>query len=119
MTCRAYAWNDGWAASFSATALAAIDMHQRAALGEREDRLVDRAAARSARQRIMPPRGPRSTLWVVKHTTSAYGTGTGSPAGDQPDEVGGVDHELGADLVGDLPERGEVDQPRVRRGASR
>ncbi len=25
----------------------------------------------------MPPRGPRSTLWVVKQTTSAYGTGDG------------------------------------------
>ena len=25
----------------------------------------------------MPPRGPRSTLWVVKQTTSACGTGDG------------------------------------------
>ena len=25
----------------------------------------------------MPPRGPRSTLCVVKQTTSAYGTGRG------------------------------------------
>ena len=35
------------------------------------------ALACSARQRIMPPRGPRSTLCVVAVTTSAYGTGDG------------------------------------------
>ena len=35
------------------------------------------AAACSALQTIMPPRGPRSTLCVVKVTTSAYGTGLG------------------------------------------
>jgi hypothetical protein len=31
----------------------------------------------SARQRIMPPRGPRSVLCVVVVTTSANGTGDG------------------------------------------
>jgi hypothetical protein len=35
------------------------------------------AFAMSSRQTIMPPRGPRSTLCVVKVTTSAYGTGEG------------------------------------------
>ena len=35
------------------------------------------AAACSALHRIMPPRGPRRTLCVVKVTTSAYGTGLG------------------------------------------
>ena len=35
----------------------------------------------SSRERIMPPRGPRSVLCVVVVTTSAYGTGLGySPA---------------------------------------
>ena len=33
--------------------------------------------ASSSLHTIMPPRGPRSTLWVVKVTTSAYGTGLG------------------------------------------
>ena len=40
-----------------------------------------------------PPRGPRSVLWVVKVTTSAWGTGLRvGPAGDQAGDVGGVDH---------------------------
>ncbi len=34
-------------------------------------------AACSALQTRAPPRGPRSTLWVVKVTTSACGTGLG------------------------------------------
>ena len=52
------------------------------------------AAACSALHRIMPPRGPRSTLCVVNETTSAYGTGLRDRlAGHQADEVRGVDHE--------------------------
>ena len=35
------------------------------------------AAACSALERIIPPRGPRRTLCVVNETTSAYGTGDG------------------------------------------
>ena len=35
-------------------------------------------SASSAPHRIMPPRGPRSTLCVVAQTTSAYGTGLGA-----------------------------------------
>ena len=35
------------------------------------------AAACSALDKIMPPRGPRKTLCVVNETTSAYGTGDG------------------------------------------
>ena len=35
------------------------------------------AAACSAFAKIIPPRGPRKTLCVVKETTSAYGTGEG------------------------------------------
>jgi hypothetical protein len=37
--------------------------------------------------------------------------------GDQADEVGRVDHEDRADLVGHLAERREVDEPRDRRAA--
>ena len=36
---------------------------------------------------------------------------------DEARDVGHVDHEQRADLVGDLPEGGEVDDPRVRRRA--
>ena len=43
------------------------------------------ALACSSRQRIMPPRGPRSVLWVVVVTTSAWGTGDGwAPAATSP-----------------------------------
>ena len=35
------------------------------------------AAACSWRHRIVPARGPRSVLWVVNVTTSAWGTGDG------------------------------------------
>ena len=41
--------------------------------------------ARSSRHKIMPPRGPRSTLCVVNDTTSAYGTGEGiAPPATRP-----------------------------------
>ena len=38
-------------------------------------------------------------------------------AGDQPGEMRHVDHEIGADLVGDLAEAAEVDNPRIGRAA--
>ena len=38
-------------------------------------------------------------------------------AGDQPGDVGGVEHEQRADLVGDLAERRRVDDARVGGGA--
>ena len=61
----------------------------------------------------MPPRGPRSVLCVVVVTKSAYGTGFGCRRGDEAGVVGHVDHQLGADRVGDLAEGGEVDLARV------
>ena len=77
------------------------------------------ALACSALQTIMPPRGPRSTLCVVKVTTSAYGTGLGIalPA-TRPMKCAASTISDRADLVGDLAERGEVDQPRDRRAAA-
>ena len=76
-------------------------------------------AACSALHTIMPPRGPRSTLWVVKMTTSACGTGDGIalPA-TSPMKCAASTIRIAPDLVGDLAERGEVDQPRVRRAAA-
>ena len=35
------------------------------------------AAACFSLDKIIPPLGPRKTLWVVNETTSAYGTGDG------------------------------------------
>ena len=48
---------------------------------------------------------------------SACGPGSGGPAGDEPGDVGGVEHEQRADLVGDRAERLGVDDARVGRGA--
>ena len=63
---------------------------------------------------MAPPRGPRSVLWVVKRDH------VGDPdrarvdtAGDEAGRVGGVEHEQGADRVGDLAEGPGVDEPGV------
>ena len=49
---------------------------------------------------------------------SAHGHRVGvDAAGDQAGDVGGVEHEQGADLVGDRAERLGVDDPRVGGGA--
>ena len=62
----------------------------------------------------MPPRGPRRVLCVVVVTTCACGSGLGwTPARDQPGEMRHVDHETGADVVGDRAKAGEVDDPRI------
>ena len=57
---------------------------------------------------------------MVKVTTSAYGTGDGIalPA-TSPMKCAASTISQAPDLVGDLAERGEVDQPRVGRGAGR
>ena len=55
---------------------------------------------------------------MVVDTTSACGTGRGvQPDGDQAREMRHVDPQLGVDLVGDRPERLEVQDPRVSRPA--
>ena len=74
--------------------------------------------ASSSVQRIIPPRPPPIVLWIVVVTTSAYGTGLGCSSGrHEPREVGHVDHQVGADGVGDRAEALEVEEPRVRRPA--
>ena len=69
----------------------------------------------------MPPRGPRSDLCVVvvvdvgvRNRVEVAGEHL---AGDQAGEVGHVDHQRGADLVGDLAHGREVDLARVGRVA--
>ena len=58
-------------------------VHVRAALQPREHGPVDRLGVFGP-ARIMPPRGPRSVLWVVVVTTSAWGTGDGAPPAIKP-----------------------------------
>ncbi len=58
--------------------------------------------------RIKPPLGPRKVLCVVVVTTSAYGSGFGYTAGDQPGEMRHVNHHVGADRIGDRAKPGEV-----------
>ena len=62
----------------------------------------------------MPPRGPRSVLCVVVVTTWACGQRARMhAAGDQAGEVRHVDHQIGADRIGDLAEAREVDDARI------
>jgi hypothetical protein len=92
-------------------------VHQRTALHHREDRLVDglrvlgtakdHAAARAAEH-------------LVRGEGDDVGVGHGGRdrlAGDQPDEVGSVDHEDRPHLVGHLTEGREVDEAGDRRPA--
>ncbi len=62
----------------------------------------------------MPPRGPRSVLCVVEVTKSASGTGEGcKPVATSPGNVREIDHQRGADLVGDLAKRLVFHDPRI------
>ena len=89
---------------------------QRATLRAGEDRLVDHrrvlltgedAPAAWATEGLV--RGERHDV-AVRHRVGVH------PSGDEPGYVGGVEHENGADLVGDVAQRGRLDDPRVRRG---
>ena len=74
--------------------------------------------ASSGLHTIMPPRGPRSTLWVVNVTTSAYGTGDGIalPAtSPMKCAASTISHAPTSSAIS--RNRGEVDQPRVGRRA--
>ncbi len=93
-------------------------MHQRAALQTREDRRVqflgqrlviaqDQAAARAA-QRLVRGGGRDMRM---RHRGGMHA------AGHQPCEMRHVDHQVGADLVGDLAETLEVPGARIGRSA--
>ena len=87
--------------------------HHRAAAVDRvgELRLAQHHAAARAAQRLVRRR--RRDVGV-RHGVEVAGEHL---AGDEPGEVGHVDHQHGADLVGDLAHRREVDLARVRRVA--
>ena len=78
----AYAWNEGWRASASATALAAItwDSGPPSTIGQP----LSTASAYSGVASTRPPRGPRSDLCVVVVVTCACGTGSSSPVNTLP-----------------------------------
>ena len=78
----AYAWNAGWRASASATALAAItcDSGPPSTIGQP----LSTASAYSGVASTSPPRGPRSDLCVVVVVTWACGTGSSSPVNTLP-----------------------------------
>jgi hypothetical protein len=75
-TCCAYSANSGWAASWNATALAAITWSSGPPCKPGNTALSITSAS-AAVDRMQPPRGPRRVLWVVNVTMSAYGTGFG------------------------------------------
>ena len=89
-------------------------MHQRPALQAREDRRVDllgdvlvvgedQAAARPA-QRLVRRRGDDMGVRDRRGMDAA---------GDQPGEMRHVDHQVGADRIGDLAEAAEVPDARI------
>ena len=93
-------------------------MHQRAALQAREDRRVellgerlvvaqDQAAARAAQRLVRGGGGDMG----MRHRRGMHA------AGDEAGEMRHVDHEIGADAVGDLAEALEVPGARIGRAA--
>ena len=72
----AYSRNPGWAASWNATALAAITCMS-GPPWRPGNTALSIAAAYSSRHRMQPARGPRRVLCVVSVMTSAYGAGDG------------------------------------------
>ena len=95
------------------------DVHQRPALHAGEDRTCRWPAAYCSRQRMMPARGPRSVLWVVEVTMSAYWQGFGMDAGrHEAREVRHVDQQHGADRIRDLAHAAEIDDARIGAAAA-
>ena len=95
------------------------DVVERPALQAGEHRLVDDLGQLARCTGSRRPAGPRRVLWVVKVMMSAPCVHRVRvlPAGDEAGDVGGVEHEQRADLVGDGAERLGVDDARVGGGA--
>src|SRR5579872_5142617 len=90
---------------------------ERAALQAREDRRVDRAGEVGPAEDGPAPRAAERLVGRERHDVGHPDRGRVHPAGDEAGRVGDVEHELGADLVGDLPEGLGVDDARVGGGA--
>ena len=77
-TAAMYPLNEGSSASPNATALAATTCISGPPCSPGNTAELNFFANASSFVMIMPPRGPRSALWVVQVTTSAKGTGDGT-----------------------------------------
>ena len=93
------------------------DVHQRAALHAGEDGLVDGLGVLLPAEDRPAPGAPHRLVGGEGDDVGVRHRGGVGPAGDQPGDVGGVDDQQGADLVGDGPEGREVDDPGVGGGA--
>ena len=72
------------------------------------------AVASSGEAKMSPPRGPRSVLWVVVVTRSAWGNGDGwTPAATSPAMWAMSTRRRAPDAVGDGGQALEVEDPRV------
>ena len=94
-------------------------VHQRPALEPREDRRVDLLADLLVVARGSCRRAGRaaSCAWSwSRHARAAAGSGWTPPA-TRPGEMRHVDHEIGADRVGDRAEAREIDDARIGRAA--
>ena len=106
------------AASAKASGLGRDDVVERAALQAGEHRLVDRLGQLGGAEDRAATRAPEGLVGGEGHDVGAVVHRVRVlPAGDEPGDVGGVEHEERADLVGDVAERLRVDDARVGGGA--
>ena len=76
------------------------------------------APASSALHRIMPPLGPRSSLWVVLVTTSAWGSGLmWQPVAQRPEMWLMSATSFAPHFLCDFGKRREIDLPGIGGGA--
>src|SRR5690606_25819034 len=93
------------------------DVVERSALRAGEHRLVDGRGVLGPAEDAPAARAAQRLVGGEGHDVGVGDRVGVGAAGDQPGDVGGIEHEQGADLVGDLPERCGVDDPRVGGGA--
>src|SRR6266852_1376138 len=88
-------------------------VHQRAALDAWEDRRVDRLLMRGVAQDDRAPRAPERLLRGGRDDGRVLDRRRVHAPGHEPGNVGHVDHERGADGVGDRAHAGPVDDARI------
>ncbi len=92
-------------------------MLEGAALKPGEHRLVDGRGVLGAAQDGAAPRPAQRLVGREGHHVGHADRVRMDPAGDQPGDVGGVEEQQGADLVGDAAEDLRIDDPGVGRGS--